>query len=514
MGRGRAVRWLMLAVVFFFPSKEMAAGESARPYFTDAGQMNYALFLMLERDFPGAAREFQRLIESFPGSSLAPQAQLGCAEAYLNAGLNKNSQTHLRLFLKNFPDSPLAAEARRMLAEVTLKRIEELPVTALDDEESARLPESPMRAVQVAFFEGRSMDEVNSELRRLRAHGVNTVIVRVFHNQGDRFYPSSTERRTGGGSSDREMRGVYFRTKHAPVVDDVLSGLTAAARSNGLKIFAWMTTRYADYGVEDDAELACKGYDLRSGKAERCRGLDLFNEDAVRRIEAIYSDLAGYDIDGVLFQDDLVLRHTEGFGHYMEALFKKDRGRSVDPEALYKRGKGGQVHYTELFWDWASWKNRRLLYVAKRLMTTVKAKRPNARFALNLMYEAVTNPPMALAWLSQDLKEAKKAPFDYFSVMAYHRQMATELFSTPEEIRSLIERIVEDASKAVGEPKRVLIKLQTVDWITGEPLSESEVVEILKRVKASGVSIALVPYRSDLPFHELGGRDVASLNLN
>ncbi|MBE7414228.1 MAG: hypothetical protein HS130_02920 [Deltaproteobacteria bacterium] len=327
-------------------------------------------------------------------------------------------------------------------------------------------------------------------------------MLRVF-NSGDRYHPAA---------DPAASQGVYFATEHAPVVDDMLPKLTELARANGLKVFAWMTTRYADYGIEGDEGLACVSYDISARAYSRCKGLDLFNEAAVERLERIYSDLALNDIDGVLFQDDMVLRHNEGLGSHAAALFRKDFGGELVPEELYARAPGSEaVHYTPLFWKWATWKNRRLLDVAGRLKEAVRKRRPGAAFAINLMYESLTNPPYALAWLSQDLSAALRADFDYFSIMAYHRQMGEELEKTEGEIREMITKMAEDAVRTVGEPARVLIKLQTIDWRTGSPISDSEVVELIRDMKMKDVSLAVVPYRGDFPFSELSGGKLAAL---
>ncbi len=496
---------LLIIICTFIPLRKVSA-QVEKPYFTDIGQLNYAKFLMNEHDYPSAAREFARLIENFPGSPYIAEAQFRMAEAYFKAGRYHDAEEEYKLFLSNFGENPSSAEAKKKMLEASKMSVKEepenLPLVPLPEEK----PSVPgMRAVQVALFEGRNYDEVEKEIRHLKDSGIDTIIVRVFHNMGDRFYPFV---------AGRERAGVYFKTSHSPVVEDILTNLAAIAHRNGLKIFAWMTTRYADYGVEADAGLACKGYDILFKKLFRCRGLDLFNEKAVKRLEAIYGDLADYDIDGILFQDDLFLRHNEGFGTHMEALYRNDYGDYVDPESFYLHAENNSVHYTQPFWEWASWKNKRLLEVAGRLRKTVRKKRPDVKFAVNLMYESVTNPPFALAWLSQNLAASYKMGFDYYSIMAYHRQMEQELKRDPEEVRGLIERLVKDAVKIVGEPRRVLIKLQTIDWKTGKPLSNGEVVSLIRDVKSiKDVSLAVVPYRGDFPFHELTLKSgVASFN--
>lgn len=496
--------FLLILFVSIFPPGP-AFSEDSRPYSTDIGQFNYAKFMMEERDYRVAAREFARLIEDFPASPLKPEAQFNLAEAYMLSGRYREAEAEFRLFISNFNDSPYApaAEVRIEDARESLKGPKPAPAPL---RETIRPTYPSMRAVQVMFFEGKTFVEVDKELKRLREAGIDTVIARVFHNKGDRFYPLATPKNNSG---------VYFSTTHAPVVDNILPEMTRLAHKNGLKIFAWMTTRYADYGIEDREDLACRSYDISAREGARCKGLDLFNESAVKRLEAIYSDMAANDIDGVLFQDDLVSRHNEGFGTRAVSEFSKDTGSYIEPEALYLRIEGkSAVHYTQLFWEWSSWKNRRLLFVADRLRDAVRKKRPEARFAINLMYESVTNPPYALAWLSQNLEAAMKMRFDYYSIMAYHRQMEEELNKDPGTVRGMIEGMVNAASKTVGEPEKVLIKIQTIDWRTGRPLSNDEVVGLIKDIKGIGnVSLAVVPYRADFPFPELGGsKGIALLN--
>lgn len=484
--------WLALA-----PTSVRA--DQLSPYFTDLGQFNYARFLMDEGDYRAAAKEFSRLIESFPASPLISEAQFKMGEAYLYSGRYEEAETQFRLFISNFHDSPFS-----VVAEVKLQEARERGKKYTPQPLPERLREMRpgLRAVQVMFFEGRTYAEVENEIKALKSAGVDTVILRVFHNKGDRFYPVA---RPGAD------RGVYFATHNAPVVDNILPGVLEIAHRNGIKVFAWMTTRYADYGVEGYSE--CASYDLSGKEYGRCKGIDLFSDEAVKRLESLYADLASYDIDGVLFQDDLVLRHNEGFGKSAIAAFSRDTGMTLDPESLYVRGEpAGKVHYTKLFWKWSSWKNRRLVGIAERLMHTVKRKRPEAMFAINLMYESVTNPPYALAWLSQDIGEALKADFDYYSIMAYHRQMGQELQKDDLEIKEMIARMVADAANTIGEPRRVLMKVQTIDWKTGAPLENDEVVDLIREIKGvRDVSVAVVPYRGGFPFGALSG-GVASID--
>ncbi|MEK7773078.1 MAG: poly-beta-1,6-N-acetyl-D-glucosamine N-deacetylase PgaB, partial [Deltaproteobacteria bacterium] len=451
---------------------------------------------------------FSRLIEDFPGSPYASLAQAELGKAYLFAGRYVEARDELRRFLVNYPEAPQASSAMHELSEaVEMIRARHPPAAPLLQEPGDggfRVKSNRVRAVQVMFFEGSTLAEVAEEVKRLKEAGVDTLILRVFHNSADRYYRFARH---------TEKRGVYFKTSHAPVVDDILGDMARIAHAQGLQVFAWMTTRYADYGVEERRDLTCKGYDIESGKDRSCKGLDLFNEESVKRLEAIYSDLADHDIDGVLFQDDLVLRHNEGFGRYAQSLFRGETGLALEPGSLYIRGEGGSpAHYTKLFWEWASWKNRRLLEVAGRLREAVRKKRPSTKFAINLMYESVVKPSYSLAWLSQDIGAAKRSGFDYYSIMAYHRQMEDELGQTPEEIKAVIRKMIRDVVETVGDEGKALIKFQTVDWKTGGRLHDSEVLGIIREAEgAGGLSLDVVPYREDFPFSEVWPLAVSQL---
>ena len=496
----------VLAAVFLFSFVSESFAQNAaskKPYITAEGRLSYAMFMADEGEYKAARQEFQRLIEEFPASVLIEKAQFGLAGAYMKDARYKEAQETYRMFLSNFPDSALAPDARAGETEAkNAGQMARLPV--IEAPVYNPLPEmrDELRAVQILVLDATNDADIDREFERLKNAGVNAVIFRVFHNKGDRFHASA---------SPRQKRGVYFYTKHAPVVDDMLPKVLALAHARGLKVYAWMTTRYADYGVEDDPGLACRSYDLVGKTFSRCAGLDLFNEAAVKRLEAIYSDLADADIDGILFQDDLVLRHNEGFGTQMTTLFRKDTGRVAAPEALYMPASNASpVRYTPLFWEWAAWKNKRLLEVASRLRAVVHKKRPDALFAINLMYESITNPPMALAWLSQDFSETVKTDFDYYSIMAYHKQMEDELGAAPQTVRDMIRIMASTASRTVKDPNRVLIKLQTIDWKTSKPLPQGDIISLIRDVrKVSGCSIALVPYRRDFPFDALGALPLA-----
>jgi len=358
-----------------------------------------------------------------------------------------------------------------------------------------------MVAAQVSLFYCQNFRDVEETIRRLAEAGFNTLIVRVFHNQGDRPYRFT---------NPQHSSGVYFQTQYAPVVDDVLGPVARLAHQHGLRVFAWMTTRHANYGFESMDGLQAWRYHFETETLVPAKGFNIFRREVVARLEGLFSDLARYPIDGILFQDDLILRHNEGFSPEARELFLQDHGYSPEPWLLYgpptsrEDGRILPSSYTDRFWVWARWKNRKILSLAGKLMDAAREVKPDLQFAINLYYETVLDPDKGMAWFSQSLEAARGFPFDYFSIMAYHRQMREELNLTMDETLNLMPYLVERAVDMAGDPARVLVKVQVVDWNNSSLLPQEETKKVLKTVaKKPGIHIAIVPYQPDLPMGTL-----------
>jgi biofilm PGA synthesis lipoprotein PgaB len=338
--------------------------------------------------------------------------------------------------------------------------------SAETDEVRASGADGRVFGVQVLLFSATDEQGLDREMKLIADAGANTVIVRVFHNRGDRFYRFA---------HPRADAGVYFRTARAPVVDDVLDLMIRSAKRNGLSVWAWMTTRYAAWGEHADGLYA---YDFRTKTILPVFGRDLFDDAEVEDLVGLYRDLAAYDIDGILLQDDLVLRHNEGMGRTAERLYGgpiKPDSFYVDPHPAPDGTKYYARAYTEEFWRWSRFKAGRLASVAGMIAEGVREVRPNVKCAVNLSYEAAYRPEDALAWLSEDIAEFKRASIDYFFIMAYHRQMMSEKgLPAIDAAVGLLGEISSRAVLLVGRPERVGIKLQIVDWDTGAPIGSGE----------------------------------------
>ena len=362
-----------------------------------------------------------------------------------------------------------------------------LPATAADS--GAGPPR--IHAAQVLLFSATTMAEVEANLVRLKAAGVDTVIVRAFQNRGDR--PLLWDgRRVGAGAV-----GVYFPTTAAPVVAPWIPEVAAACRRLGLSIYAWMTTRACDWITEEHPEYAELRWEPVSGRVLPARNLSIFHPAVRRHLAALWRDLAACDIDGILFQDDLVLRAGEGLSPEAIEAYLDDGGPAVSVDTLFDRearGAGALFalrNYRAAFWPWAAWKNRRLVGLAAELVGEARAVRPELRFAINLYYETALNPRMALAWYAQQLDAAAAGPFDYLSLMSYHRQIGRELRIGEEEARDTIGIISRVAAAAAGDPARVIAKVQALDWEDGRLVPPGELDGALA-APAPGVSLAFV----------------------
>jgi tetratricopeptide (TPR) repeat protein len=463
-----------------------------------------------------AIRGFSKIVQSTPASKLASYSQYMIGLCYLKMEKYEEAVRQLRLYLKKHPESDRVSEAERGILMATERLKQKPPAGPLPVPEPVvkkSLPEVKRAkrriCVQVSYLEGETLEEVEKKVKELKNTGVNTIIFRVFQNKGDRVYKFVKA---------RHEEGVYFKTENAPVVDDVLGKVAEMVHRNGLEIFAWMTTRYAHYGVEELPEHRCVEYNFATKEMEIARGLNLFRPDILRRLEGLFRDLGRCPIDGILFQDDLILKHNEGFSAEANQAFLKESGYLPDPALFYidpypsESGKYYVKAYTDRFWTWANWKNRWLMNVAKRLMGAARESNPSLQFAINLYFEAVLSESNGIAWFSQSLPGALKNNFDYYAVMAYHRQAMKDRNIGEKEAIALMAEAAQKAVEVVGDPSRVLMKIWTLDRkrngaVGYDFASGKEIEEILTAVLNYGeVSLAFVPYIDQLPLHSLKGK--------
>lgn len=490
-----------ILILFLFLSFSLIWGQE-KPL--DPGEIyDSAMELFHKGRYEEAQERFLKLVQSFSTSNLIPYSQYMIGQCYLKMEKYEKALQQFESYIKTYPDGDRFKEAENGI-QISMEKLKEktppLPNLSLKPFPEAKAGKRRICA-QVFYFDGNNLEEVEKRVRELKSTGVDTLILRVFQNKGDRIYKFVTP---------RYEEGVYFKTEYAPVVDDILGKVAEIAHRNGLDIFAWVTTRFASYASDGHPEYRCKSYNFETKKMEVARGFNLFHPDVLRRLEGLFRDLGRYPIDGILFQDDLILKHNEDFSIDARKAFLKEFGYSPHPDLFYidpyksNSGKYYVKAYTDRFWTWANWKNRWLMDVAKRLMEAARESNPNLQFGINLYYETVLNHSNALAWFSQTLSGALGKNFDYYAVMAYHRQTMNELNMEKKKAIDLMGEVAQKAVKSVGDPSKVLMKVQILDWKNYETLPQKEVNEILTVILNHGdTSLAFVPYIRQFPLHLL-----------
>ena len=345
---------------------------------------------------------------------------------------------------------------------------------------------------QVLTLNCKNYGEVEQSIVDLRKAGVNTLIVRVFQNRGDTFHHFA---------QPRCQEGVYFETEHAEVVDPMLTRLVSIAHRHGLKVFAWMESRKMPLRLNNPGKARAVRYDFAKRTFELVPMWSIFSEVVQRSLMALYQDVARTGIDGILVQDDLVMYQYEDFYPGAVSLFERETGKVLSPKTLYlsvfksPKGRWFVRNYSYTFWRWSRWKNQKLLDLARNLIRATREVNPSIKFALNFMYESVTDKDNALAWLSQDLEAAMRLPLDFYAIMAYHRQIKKELNLSDEETYEKIASMTAKLLRVIDDPSKILMKIQVRDWDTRKQIPSFEINEILRRIDSqSEISLAFVPY--------------------
>ena len=133
-------------------------------------------------------------------------------------------------------------------------------------------------------------------------------------------------------------------------------------------------------------------------------------------------------------------------------------------------------------------------------MNNTRRVKPQLKFAINLYYETVTEPKNALAWLSQDIKAALDYNFDYYVLMAYHRQMMRELGLDSKYGFKMYAEMIQKMQKIVGNADKVWLKFQLKDWSSGKNVAPAELEHVLQIVsQIEGVNLAYVPHEGHVP---------------
>jgi len=298
--------------------------------------------------------------------------------------------------------------------------------------------------VQIFNFDPTYQNDLDSYFYELKSQNINCIIVRVFHNKGDRYHFSV--------NSDCDT-GVYFKTNVACSIKDILPDIISHAKFYGIKVYAWMATRSLSFLKE---EFGLEKRFTYKNKSEKGYGVNIFDGRVRNKIIKLFRDLALYDIDGILIQDDFILKYNEGASAEAVKRFKVDCGQLATYNTLFYKNNTKK----ELFYIWNRWKTEQLNYFLDEIIMEVKKIDPGIDFAINIFYETPTMPAQALEWYSQSLNRIFNSNIKYYSIMLYHEQIAQEMKLNFLDTAMFINNTIRKLANDILNNERVIAKIQ------------------------------------------------------
>jgi len=383
-------------------------------------EFDEGLMLYNQRDYRRAELIFNQVIARYPGAPFLIQAQWMLARSIEGQEDLERALMQYQLFVQNFPTHPYRSEAN-------------LKITRLEEKlHSWRKDRQVHLAVVLPLSHEFSVGLLERWMDRLEKVGVDTLVVKVFHNGGQNV-----------------PLGVFFQTLQAPVLMDGLTMLVRAAHRHHLKVFAWMSVRQMNWKIQADSRWADLKYDSLKMGLIPTEGLDLFQPAVQDYIIALYQDLAGYSLDGIVFGDDLFYKTEEGLGLIARQQFTMDFGEVFLPKGLNRESL---MVSNDVFWRWIGWKSRQVYHFLNVLKQAVHKTNPLLQFGLMLSEESILNPLQALKKNSQDLLEAKHQMLDYYVI-------GVEFAGTQDDFIRL-PQIAARSYQLMGQPEKVLLRIR------------------------------------------------------
>ncbi|MBU7030786.1 MAG: family 10 glycosylhydrolase [Theionarchaea archaeon] len=385
-----------------------------------------------------------------------------------------------------FMESDELVLERKFTFSVVSEKVEKNLEDEKEKEEEKEIPEPTYERIFGAQYDTDDLynADIDALMQQLTQAGINTVVFRVFDYE---YEPLSD-------------CGVYFETDHAPVKKDLLKEVVEKAHKEGIQVFAWMTTLDCPWILADHPEWGVVAYNWEKQKyitnASWWLRISPFNNQHREYLKKLYADLAQYDIEGIVFQDDLYLEDNEDFSSYAEESYKKEFERGLSIHNMFDE----YDNLTPEGEQWVDWKCKALMDMCKEIMDAVHEVNPDCKFLIDMFYEGVYNPEDCRRWFAQDAELAIQSGFDYLYVMSYHHFMAGELDLTIEEAIDLLGEMTKRGINLVGA-ERLIMKIQVYDWFTETPVENWEIEKAYTvLVEAGCLHIAYTPHHDRVPF--------------
>jgi biofilm PGA synthesis lipoprotein PgaB len=301
------------------------------------------------------------------------------------------------------------------------------------------------------------------DYNRLQKMGIQKIIYRVFQ-----------DRNPDGG--------LYFSNTQFKTLQPALEQLIAGFDFKRFDLCAWMIGRKFEW-ISDTLLF---DYRYEKGQRQQVRKLDIFNPDAVKKLIAVYKELASNRIDCILIQDDFILRYNEGFSSWGKAQF-------TNTAKVPAREKLMMADNTPYNLNWQRVKIDRLNKLLQLIVKNCKMVNSGIKVGINIYYETPVFVKRAEAWYSHNLEEILGTGVDYIYLMSYHRQIKDEMKLSEKRSRLLFKQIVERAFQICKE--KLVVKLQLRDWETGRRIPAEEVKAYLKLVPPGVERVCFTPVK-------------------
>ncbi|KAA0257414.1 hypothetical protein FHQ18_10225 [Deferribacter autotrophicus] len=323
-----------------------------------------------------------------------------------------------------------------------------------------------------------NLDEYFSLLKNA---GVNTVFIRVFQNDGDRYHY---------GIKTACRNGLYFKFDNVCTVYDILPEFIKYGKKYNIKIYAWIGTRKLSFLVDKYGKN--KTFYLSSNNKRDGYGVDIFSPNIYKELLSIFKKLATYDIDGILLQDDYILRIDESAS--FDALTKY----LID----YDRYLSSNYVFSSLPEDYFIWKKDYLADLLNKIKWEVKKINPKIKFAVNIYYESLLDKNKGIKWYGQSVDTYDKMGFTYFASMLYSEQIKEEMKLDNYNYLKMLDNILSKWSNKISPSYRFVTKLQIRDFKNKTKIDKSFFKNICGLIKNYNVSYVLVPFEdlSDLEY--------------
>ncbi|MDD3627124.1 MAG: poly-beta-1,6-N-acetyl-D-glucosamine N-deacetylase PgaB [bacterium] len=332
-----------------------------------------------------------------------------------------------------------------------------------------------IRGIQIfAPLSNKALDKIISEMQK---KNINTIFYSMWDDRGLRFENSI---------------GIPVAAKNTEQIIN-------KCHENGIRIFAWMPTSKIPHIIQKYPDCRVLRYDYEKKAYVKEEKGSIFVAEFRNSVKKIFEDMGKYNFDGLLFQDDLMLRVSEDYHPEAIKKFQEDFGFIPEPNSLFQRTKGGMSFTTNVFWYWARWKTKELMKYAIELQNEVKKNNPDIEFIYDAYYDFLENYDYGISWESNDVELALLSGFDRVAIMSYHRQIAEELGITNDGAIDKFKGYTDFLKTKFPDDfkSRIILKVQTRDFNTLERIPNEEINKLMEIYYLSGINNII--FFTDIP---------------